>query len=176
MFCASPTSAQIPGGGDGGERMASNVGGCRWNSPSRPPQHPSGQDSAPPRSWSVTPCSSPRGLWRLGPLGQNHGGKALQSKNSSRTPSPCEPPAWVPWLFSPSALAPGQLPTSPPEPTRRRDVPCLLFLSFPTPRGPWLPSLYVAHRRLWAAMAQTYRAQTTTSGICGPEPRCRSRT
>ncbi|XP_057173201.1 cation channel sperm-associated auxiliary subunit zeta [Ursus arctos] len=49
-------------------------------------RHPSGRDSAPPRSWSVTPCSSPRGLWRLGPLGQNHGGKALQTDSTEGRP------------------------------------------------------------------------------------------
>lgn len=65
--------------------MASSVVGCSLNSPSARPAELF-QKGTPP----LTP--RPRGLWRLGPLGQNHGGKAFQSKNTSRTSSPFQPP------------------------------------------------------------------------------------
>lgn len=70
---------------DGGE-IISRVEGCSLNSSLLRPHRLLERDSAPPPFWSVTSLFRARGLWRLGPLGQNHGGKYFQSKNSPWAP------------------------------------------------------------------------------------------
>ena len=90
-WAVRPSSVQLWGKG-WGDIMASSVEGCSLNfSRARPPS-PFRTGPCPSPFLERDPASSPRGLWRLGPLGQNHGGKAFQSKNSSWSSSPCQPP------------------------------------------------------------------------------------
>lgn len=104
-------------------------------SPRETPAIPEGH-AAPPPSWSVTLSSPPRGLWRLCPLGLNHGEKSFKSKNFSRTPHPSVPQIQPRSRPGPWCNLSAQVPQSP-NGAHSTSTPQLPS----RPRDPWLPSL-----------------------------------
>lgn len=108
---------------DGREIMISSVEGCSSNSSLLRPHRHSGMKPCPSPFLERDPLFRARGLWRLGPLGQNHGGKYFQSKNSP----------WVPRPVS-SHISPTCAPSFPL--THSRQLPTV-----PTPLPEWSPGL-----------------------------------